>query len=557
MADLAPVRVIFLGGLGEIGRNCAILEIEGRLIVIDVGLMFPEPDMPGVDLVLPDFTFLKENAHRLDGIVLTHGHEDHVGGLSYLLRDLEGPVPVYGSALTVGLAAHRVREAGQKGKAEFIAVGDNESVDIGGCKVEFIPVTHSVPSAMAIAFHTPQGIVLHSGDFKIDLAPVDGRRTDLSRMGELAQTKGIRLLLADSTNAEESGFTASESTVGETLRRVFAMRQGKRIIVACFASHLHRIQQIVDAAVANDRKIATLGRSMRNNVKLARELGILTIPKGHLLEDIEDIERLDPGKVCVLSTGSQGEPMAAMSLMAQGQSRFLELQEDDVVILSAHPIPGNEWGVGRVIDNLHRRGCEVIHSGHEPVHVSGHARRGELSMLLSITQPDCFVPVHGEFRHMKHHAELAATMGVDPTKIVRCLDGDVVRLDEKGVRIESTVPAAYLYVDGASSDVDHGILRDRQTLASEGMVMVVASVDLHDREVVAGPEVLTRGWAGKSEDIMITEASAAVSSALVKALSEENHDIEGLNKVARRALGRYVGTKTRQRPMIVPVIVAT
>ena len=554
-SDASDVRVIFLGGLGEIGRNCACVEVNGKLIVIDVGLMFPEPDMPGVDLVLPDFTFLRENAHRVAGIVLTHGHEDHVGGLSYLLRDLEAPV--YGSPLTVGLAAHRVREAGQSKKATFIEVADNETVMIGDCPVEFIPVTHSVPSAMAIAFHTPQGVVLHSGDFKIDLAPVDGRRTDLARIGELAQTKGIRLLLADSTNAEEPGFTASESTVGVTLKRIFAMRAGRRIIVACFASHLHRIQQIIDAAADNNRKVATLGRSMKNNVELARKLGILTVPKGMMI-DITEIDNHPDGEVCVLSTGSQGEPMAAMSLMAQGESRWLELGEDDVVILSAHPIPGNEYGVGQVINNLHRRGCEVIHSAHEPVHVSGHARRGELSTLLSLTKPDCFVPVHGEYRHMKHHAELARTMGVDPTKVLQATDGDVVRLDDDGIRFDGTVPAAYLYVDGAASDVDHGVLRDRQTLASEGMVMVVASVDLHDREVVAGPEVLTRGWAGKTPVEMLTkDAARTVEDALRAALREENHDIEGLNKVARRALGRYIGNKTRQKPMIVPVIVAT
>ena len=436
-------------------------------------------------------------------------------------------------------------------------MADNETIRIGPCDVEFIPVTHSVPSAMAIAFHTNQGIILHSGDFKIDLNPVDGRRTDLSRMGELAMTKGIRLLLADSTNAEEPGFTESESSVGVTLRRVFAMRPGRRIMVACFASHLHRIQQVVDAAELSGRKVATLGRSMKNNVELARQLGILTIPKGMLI-DITEIDRHPPGRVCVLSTGSQGEPMAAMSLMASGQSKFVSLGPDDVVVLSAHPIPGNEWGVGRVIDNLHRRGCEVVHSGHEPVHVSGHARRGELSTLLSLTRPDCFVPVHGEFRHLKHHAELAVTMGVDPAQVIQATDGDVIRLDGDGITLEATVPAAYLYVDGAASDVDHGILRDRQTLASEGMVMVVASVDLHEHEVVAGPEVLTRGWAGKtSEEILTTEAADTVRKALEAALVEGNHDVEGLNRVARRALGRYVGTKTRQKPMIVPVIVAT
>ena len=525
------------------------------MLVLDVGIMFPEPNMPGVDLVLPDLTFLRENADRVDGIILTHGHEDHIGGLSYLLRDLEAPV--YGAPLTVGIASFRVKEAGLKDKARFIEVHDGDRIQIGPCEVEFIPVTHSVPSAFATAFYTPQGVILHSGDFKIDLAPVDGRRTDLARIGEIAKTNGIRLLLADSTNAEEPGFTSSETTVGETLRRLFAMRPDKRIIVACFASHLHRIQQVVDAARLSGRRVATLGRSMRNNVDLARRLGVLTIPDGMLI-DITEIDSLPPGQVCVVCTGSQGEPMAAMSLMAAGQSKFIDLTSDDVVILSAHPIPGNEWSVGRVIDELHRRGPEVIHSAHEAVHVSGHARRGELSTLLSLTTPDCFVPVHGEYRHLLHHQQLAELMGVSSDKTVLALDGDVLVLDGTGIKKETSVPAGYLYVDGAASDVDHGILRDRQVLASEGMIMVVASVDLHDRVVTAGPQVLTRGWAGKHpEELLSAEAAKTVEAALLVALRDGTHDIEGLNKVARRSLGRFIGEKTRQRPMIVPVIVAT
>ena len=549
------VRVIFLGGLGEIGRNCACLEIEGRLLVIDIGLMFPEPDMPGVDLVLPDLSFLRENADRVDGIILTHGHEDHIGGLSYLLRDLSAPV--YGAPLTIGIAANRVREAGLKDKAQFIAVTDGERRRIGPCDVEFIPVTHSVPSAFATAFYTPQGVILHSGDFKIDLSPVDGRRTDLARIGEIAQTEGIRLLLADSTNAEESGFTESESTVGETLRRLIAMRPDKRLIVACFASHLHRVQQVIDAAALAHRKVATLGRSMRNNVDLARELGLLEVPSGMMI-DITEIDRFTPGQVLVLSTGSQGEPMAALSLMADGQSKFVEVGPHDSVILSAHPIPGNERSVGKIINGLLEKGAEVIHSGHEKVHVSGHARRGELATLLSLTTPECFIPVHGEYRHLLHHLQLSEVMGVATENSFLALDGDVMVLDEEGIRKEGTVPAGYLFVDGAASDVDHGILRDRKVLASEGMVMVVASVDLHERAVTAGPQVLTRGWVGKhSEEMLSAEAADTVRAALVKALSEGTHDVEGLNKVARRSLGRFVGTKTRQKPMIVPVIVAT
>ena len=399
-------------------------------------------------------------------------------------------------------------------------------------------------------------MVLHSGDFKIDLAPVDGRRTDLARIGEIAQTEGIRLLLADSTNAEEAGFTPSETTVGETLRRVFLMHPEQRLIVACFASHLHRIQQIVDAAVLSGRRIATLGRSMKNNVELARRLGILTVPHGVLI-DITEIDDVSDSELCILSTGSQGEPMAAMSLMASGQSKWIDLGPGDVVILSAHPIPGNEWSVGRVIDELHRRGAEVIHSAHEDVHVSGHARRGELSVLLSVAKPDCFVPVHGEYRHLLHHAQLAESMGVAPSKIVLAEDGDIVNLNDAGIRKDGTVPAGYLYVDGAASDIDHGILRDRKVLASEGMVMVVASVDIHDREIAAGPVILTRGWVGSGDETLLSvEAAESVAIALKQALSDGTHDVEGLNRVARKALGRFVGTRMRQKPMIVPVIVS-
>ena len=433
----SSVRVVFLGGLGEIGRNCACIEVDGRILVLDVGIMFPDPDMPGVDLVLPDFTYLRENADRVDGVILTHGHEDHTGGLAYLLRDF--PVDVYGSELTLSLARSRVDEAGMASRATFIPVRDHERRRIGPCDVEFIPVTHSVPHAFATAFHTPQGIILHSGDFKIDLHPVDGRRTDLARMGALASDPGIRLLLADSTNAEEPGFTASESTVGATLEKVFLARPDRRFIVTCFASHIHRVQQVADAAIAGGRVVATLGRSMQKNVALARKLDLLHIPDSALV-DIEDVDDYPPGRVCVISTGSQGEPMSALSRLATGENRFFKLHEDDVVVISAHPIPGNEWSVGRVIDSLHRLGVEVIHSGVENVHVSGHARQGELAMLMTVTQPEFFIPVHGEYRHMANHVRLAASMGIAGDRVLLCEDGDAVRLDDAGMRRDGTVP---------------------------------------------------------------------------------------------------------------------
>ncbi len=550
----SPVRVVFLGGLGEIGRNCACIEMDGRILVLDCGIMFPDPDMPGVDLVLPDFTYLRENADRVDGVILTHGHEDHTGGLAFLLRDF--PLDVYGSELTLGLARSRVDEAGMGSRVTWIPVRDGERRRIGPCDVEFIPVTHSVPQAFATAFFTPQGIILHSGDFKIDLHPVDGRRTDLARMGALASDPGIRLLLADSTNAEEPGFTPSVSTVGATLRKVFLERPGRRFIVTCFASHIHRVQQVADAAIGGGRKVATRGRSMQKNVALARELGLLDIDEKSIV-DIEDVDRLAPGQVCVISTGSQGEPMSALSRLAIGENRFFKLREDDVVVISAHPIPGNEWSVGRVIDGLHRRGVEVIHSGGESVHVSGHARQGELAMLMSITRPDFFIPVHGEYRHMANHLRLANTMGITGDRLLLCEDGDTVRIDDSGLHRDGGVPGGYLFVDGSTvGDIGHGVLRDRMVLSEEGVVMAVATIDVKRGEVVGAPQIITRGWAYDDEtDALLDEARDRVKAALEKALVGGSHDHESLNRVARKALGQLVGGRTKQRPMIVPVIV--
>ncbi len=548
------VRIVFLGGLGEIGRNCACLEIGGRIIVLDVGIMFPDPDMPGVDLVLPDFTYLQEHAEQVDAVILTHGHEDHTGGLAYLLRSLS--VPVYGSELTLALARNRVDEAGMTDRAQFIAVDDGERRRIGPCEVEFIPVTHSVPHSFATAFFTPQGVVLHSGDFKLDLHPVDGRRTDLARMGALAADHGIRLLLSDSTNAEEPGFTPSESTVGAVLEKVFRSYRGRRFVVTCFASHLHRVQQVADAAISEGRKIATLGRSMQKNVALGRRLGLLSIPDASLV-DVEDVDELADGEVCVLSTGSQGEPMSALSRLAAGDNRFFRLREGDVVVISAHPIPGNEWSVGRVIDSLHRHGVEVVHSGVDAVHVSGHARRGELAMLMSVTRPEFFIPVHGEYRHMANHVRLAESMGIEGERVLLCEDGDAVRLDAQGLRRDGEVPGGYLFVDGSSvGDIGHGLLKDRMVLSEEGVVMAVATVDLKRREVVGTPQIVTRGWAhAEDAEALLDDARAQVAKALDEVLASGTSDHESLNRAVRRTVGRLVGERTRQRPMIVPVIV--
>ena len=521
-------------------------------MILDCGLMFPDADMPGIDLVLPDFTYLRENADRVEGCIITHGHEDHCGGLSYLLRELS--FPIYGSALSLGLARSRIEESGLLGRTELITVRDGERRHIGPFDVEFIPVTHSVPHGFATAFHTPQGVIVHSGDFKIDLTPVDGRATDLARIGAIADGPGIRLLLADSTNAEEEGYTISERRVGRVLADLLAANSDKRVIMACFASHIHRIQQIAEAAIANGRIVATLGRSMARNVALARSMGLLHIPDESLV-DIEKVAQLDPRRVCIISTGSQGEPMSALALMASGDNKWISVGEGDLVVLSSHAIPGNETNVGKVIDGLSRRGAEVIHSGLAEVHVSGHAKREELKILQSLARPDCFIPVHGEFRHLSHHARLAEEMGVSADRILLAEDGDVVALSDGGIDFVGEVPAGYLYVDGIVGDVGQGVLRDRRVLAEEGVVVLVVTVDAKTGEVLTGPEIITRGWVYAPEaEALLGEARQVVLAALEEAGGSGSVDFETLRRRARQALGRFVSEKTRRRPMIVPVV---
>ena len=547
-----PVSVTFLGGLGEIGRNCACIEVEGKILLLDCGLMFPDLDMLGIDLVLPDFTYLRENADRIIGCIATHGHEDHTGGLSFLLRELE--FPIYGTALTLGLARNRIEEAGLLDRTEFIPIADGERRMIGPFDVEFIPVTHSVPHGIATAFHTPQGVILHSGDFKLDLTPVDGRLTDLARIGAIASTEGIRLLLSDSTNAEELGHAASETSVGAVLYELFHRYEGRRIITTCFASHIHRVQQIADAAISFDRVIATMGMSMKKNVRMAREMGLLNIPESRLM-DIADVGDLPPEKVCVISTGSQGEPMSALALMAANENRWLTLSGSDVVIMSSHPIPGNETDVSKVIDGLVRAGAEVVHSGISDVHASGHAKAEDLKMFLSITRPEHFVPVHGEYRHLVAHAKLARTMGVAASKIIVCTDGDQVTLDDTGLRPTAQVPSGYLYVDGIIGDVGSGVLRDRRVLAEEGVVVVIVGVDIEHGTTMIGPEIITRGWVHAPEaEELLDQCADEVREAIADLFRNGRTDIENVQRVVRRAAGRFVSEKTKRRPMIVPVV---
>ncbi len=547
----SPVHITFLGGLGEIGRNCAVLELEGSLLLIDCGLMFPDTDMLGVDLVLPDFTWLVERAEDIVGCVLTHGHEDHIGGLSYLLR--EASFPLFGTELTLGLASGRIEEAGLMKRTELIVVADGERWEIGPFEAEFIPATHSVPQGVATAFHTPQGTILHTGDFKIDLTPVDGRLTNLSRIGALADGDGIRLLLADSTNADQPGHSRSETSVGKVLYNLMHEQEGRRVITACFASHIHRIQQLADAAISFGRVIAPVGRSMKRNITMAREMGLLTIPDTSLI-DIEKVDRYEPGQVLVLSTGSQGEPMSALTLLAANENRWLKITPDDTVIFSSHPIPGNENAVTKVIDNLFRLGAEVIHSGLSDVHATGHAKSEELKLYHSIAKPDWFVPVHGEYHHLIAHSRLAQVMGTPEDHILIAEDGDRLILDDNGLRQVGTVPSEYVYVHGTVGDIGSGVLRDRRILADDGVVAVTVCVDRKKKRLVSGPEIATRGWIHEPEaGDLLAELSARVKAAIEKALLD-GADVAGLQRAVRRVSGGFVANSTRRRPMIVPIL---
>ena len=548
------VRIVFLGGLGEIGRNCFCIEVDGRILVVDCGLMFPDADMPGVDLVLPDFTYLRENAGRVEAVLLTHAHEDHAGGLAFLLRDIS--VPIYGSTLSLALARNRIEEAGVLDQTELIPVADGERRLIGPIECQFIPVTHSVPHGFAIAFFTPEGTIIHTGDFKLDQTPVDGRRTDLGLLGELSRRDGgVRLLLSDSTNAERPGFTPSESTVGAAMRSLFREHSDKRFIIASFASHLHRVEQVAQAAIAHGRKVAFVGRSMEQNVAMARERGFIDLPDYAVL-DIEETARYAPGDVTIICTGSQGEPMSALSLMAAHEHKHVKVSPDDVVVISAHAIPGNESNVSRVIDSLHRAGAEVVHDRTSPVHVSGHASQEELKFMLNLVSPEWFVPVHGEYRHLVHHARIAHEVGVAEENVLICEDGDVVTLGPDGAEVERRgVPAGYMYVDGIVGDVSRGVLRDRRMLSEEGFVAVIVTVDSATGEIVTGPEIITRGWVyGPEAEDLLEEAKAVVRASIGDAAAEGATDFDTIRRHARRSLGKFIDERTRRRPAIIPVV---
>jgi ribonuclease J len=552
MADAAPVKITFLGGLGQIGRNCAAIETEGRIVILDCGQMFAGDDLPGVDAVLPDLSYLIENADRVEAIIATHAHEDHIGALPYLMKHLEAPI--YGSAFTLGLVDHKLREVRLQKKAELREVHDGDRMMVGPFDCEFLPVTHSIPSGNITAFHTDQGVILHSSDFKLDLTPVDGRRTDLSRIGALGNDPGIRLLLADSTNADSPGASRSETEVGAVIASVVRGQEGRRVVIASFASHIHRLQQIADAAVETGRVLVTLGLSMRRNVKLARDVGILRIPDASI-RDIEDIDDLDPERTLVVCTGSQGEPRAALTQMAIGESRWMKLTENDTVIFSSHPIPGNEAAVATVRNGLARLGARVLHSGQVDVHTSGHGKQQELRTLHSVAVPEWFTPVHGEYAHLVAHRDLAYQMGMPEDRVVFCEDGDQIEIRTDGIHHLGSIGAKREYVDGIVGDLGEAVLGDRRVLGDDGFVAVVVDVDIERGEILAGPEVVSRGWVEHPALIAHEAAVAeAVEHDLLAALAKKEEDVNKLNQITRRAAGRTVSDRTKRRPMIVPMV---
>ena len=542
-------RVIFLGGLGEIGRNMLVIETQGKILVIDTGLSFPNDEMLGVDLVLPDFTYVSERAADCIGVVLTHGHEDHVGALSWFLQEVD--VPVYGTPLTLGMARKRLNETGQE--AEMIEISAPETREIGPFRCRFLAVSHSIPDAIAISVDTVDGRVVYTGDFKLDDAPIDGRHTDLDGFRELGDT-GVDLLLSDSTNATTPGRTPSESLVGNGLRDLFAQAKG-RVVVACFASNLHRIQQVCEAAEATGRHVAFIGRSMINNFEVGRELGHIRVNSGTVV-DIDAIEHIPPSKIAVISTGSQGEPFSALALIAAGDHKFVTAGKGDTVILSASPIPGNESAVHRVINGLYKAGADVYDISMSPVHVSGHAASDELAEMIRTVRPRHFTPVHGEYRHLSMHKRIAEANGV-PSNVINIVeDGNVLELRDGKVTRGQSVPAGMVLVDGLGvGDVGPVVLRDRRVLAGDGILVCVVTIDQHG-ELVSQPDLISRGFVYEQESRdFLTEAAELVAQAVEALEDDQVTDRDTVKKACRRALGEFVWRSTRRRPMLLPVVI--
>ena len=540
------LRIIPLGGMGEIGKNMTVYEYGDDIIVVDIGSTFPSDNMPGIDLVIPDTSYLVKNAERIRGYVITHGHEDHIGAAPYVLRNL--PAPVYGTRLTLALLEHKLKEHKLSG-LDMNVLDPGDSVELGAFRVEFIHMSHSISGAVALAIHTPMGTVIHTGDFKIDYTPIDDHRADLGRIAQLGN-EGVLAMLCDSTNAERSGYTMSERSVGESFNTYFQNAEG-RIIVAMFASNIHRIQQVVDAAVRYNRKVCLIGRSMVNVSKVAMQLGELNIPEGRLIS-VDDVDRYDDNELVIMTTGSQGEPMSGLTRMAFAEHKKLEIEPSDTVIISATPIPGNEKSVSRVVNQLVSTGAKVL----TDVHVSGHACREELKLMHALARPQYFIPCHGEYRHLYHHANLAIAMGMDEKNVHIASNGEVIELAEDKMVVSGTDPAGEVLIDGLGiGDVGNVVLRDRKHLSQDGLIIAVIAVEKETGAIVAGPDIISRGFVYVREsDDLFEGAHEAARQALMAYPIIEPSEWGAVKTSLREALQHYVYGTLKRSPMILPII---
>ena len=545
------LKIIPLGGLLEIGKNITVFEYGNDIILVDCGLAFPEDDMLGIDLVIPDLSYLEKNQEKIRGLVITHGHEDHIGSIPYLLKQIN--VPIYGTKLTIGLIEHKLEEHKLLRSTKLKVVNPGQTINLGSMKVEFIRTTHSIPDACSLAIHTPVGTVVHTGDFKIDYTPIDGEMLDFGRLAALGN-KGVLALMSDSTNAERKGYTMSESTVGEVLDKLF-INCTKRIVVATFSSNVHRVQQIVNSAVKYGRKIAVCGRSMINMIETARKFGYIKVPDNVFI-DIDMIKSYPDEKLTIITTGSQGETMSALTRMASGEHKKVQITPNDLIIISANPIPGNENSVSRVIDDLMKIGAEVVYNALEDIHVSGHACQEEQKLMISLVRPKYFIPVHGEYRQLIAHGETAKKVGVESDNIFIMTNGRILELNEYDAKLTGTVPVGKIMVDGLGvGDVGNIVLRDRQRLSQDGLIIIVLTMDSRSGTVVAGPDVLSRGFVYVRESENLMEDIKQLLRAEIDKF-EEKHitDWSTIKAVLREELRDYIYKKTKRDPMILPII---
>ena len=546
------LKVIMLGGLAEIGKNMTALEYGDDIVVIDCGMGFPDEDMLGVDLVIPDISYLVKNAEKIKGVLITHGHEDHIGAVPYLLQQIN--VPIYGTRLSLGIIEGKIKEHNLGYYPELYTVEAGDVINLGVFKAEFIHVNHSIADACAIALRTPVGTVFHTGDFKLDVSPIDGFMMDITRIGEIGR-EGVKLLLCESTNAERTGYTPSERTVGSSLERIFSQYENKRLIIATFSSNIHRVQQIINASAAHGRKVAVLGRSMENIVGAAVELGYMDVPSGVLI-NVGEIKKYRPSDLTLVTTGSQGEPMSALYRLAFSEHDRVKLSPEDVVVLSSSAIPGNEKFVGKIINALVRSGVKVVNDSVEDVHVSGHACREEIKLMIALLKPEYYMPIHGEYRHLYAGREIAEFMGIPPSNIFISDVGRVLEITRDSAKLEGSVPAGNVLIDGSGiGDIGSVVLRDRKHLAEDGLVVIVSALDMRDGYIVSGPDIISRGFVYVKEAEELMEGAKAVAEKVIEnRLSKRNHDWAEIKNALREEVAKFIYKETKRKPMILAVL---